>query len=131
MGAHLRSMTLPSACTEVLTEPVLSKERVPLSTFFFFFFPVCLACDAAPGAGAHSCPRHKPRPEPRRGKQTLAITQFSRVSSALCFGIVLPGAGALSSNPSRRQVRLRLLKSEGGMASPVLYATRPTSYILQ
>ena len=32
-------------------------------SFVFRYFP-CLsfACDAAPGAGAHSCPRHKPRP---------------------------------------------------------------------
>ena len=43
--------------------------------------------------------------------------------------ILLPGAGALSSNPPSRQARLRLLKPEGGLAFPCTPpALRPESY---
>ncbi len=56
-------------------------------SFFFFFFPVVSRMRCGPRRGGALLPKTQAAPFPRRGRQTLAITQFSRVRSALCFGI--------------------------------------------
>ena len=106
MGVHLLYKTLPSSYTEVPNSqhfaPISATKIVFCFLSFSLFFSLSLSCmRCGPRRGGALLPKTQAAPVPRRGRQTLAITQFSKASSALCFGIELPDADVLPSNPSR------------------------------
>ncbi len=77
-----RSTREPAFCPDFETKTVFC------FLSFSLFFPLSLSCmRCGPRRGGALLPRTQAAPLPRRGRQTLAITQFSKASSACVSGL--------------------------------------------
>ena len=83
--------------TDSICAPISAKSRFVFCPFFLFFSLSlsCLRC--GPRRGGALLPKTQAAPSLRRGRQSLAITQFSKASSACISGLAFGGRAPIHS----------------------------------